>query len=123
MVESYYHEPATELSTVSRDLHRALSSLIEEIEAIDWYQQRIDISPDVALKEILQHNLDEEVEHAVMVLEWLRRRMPQFDAALRTYLFTAAPVTEIEAQAEGGGDGEVAGRVAPGDLGLGRFTK
>lgn len=122
-MESYYHEPATELSTATRDLHRAMASLIEEIEAIDWYQQRIDVSPDVALKEILQHNLDEEVEHAAMALEWLRRRMPQFDAALRTYLFTAAPVTEIEAAAEADANGDVAGRVAPGDLGLGKFTK
>lgn len=118
-----YHEPTSELSAASRDLHRALASLMEELEAIDWYQQRVDVTPDVALKEILQHNLDEEVEHAVMVLEWLRRRMPQFDTNLRTYLFTAAPVTEIEAQAEGGGDGDAANRAAPGDLGIGKFTK
>lgn len=118
-----YHESIQELSPDTREIHRALASLIEELEAVDWYQQRADVTGDEALKAILLHNRDEEVEHAAMALEWLRRRLPKFDEELRTYLFTAGPITEIEQQAENGAAGGTAAAPSPGGLGLGRFTK
>lgn len=91
-----YHEPIATLSAHTMDLHRALASLQEELEAVDWYQQRIDASGDADLKKILAHNRDEEKEHAAMVLEWIRRNDTKFDQVLRTYLFTSGDVTAIE---------------------------
>ncbi|MFW5752346.1 MAG: encapsulin-associated ferritin-like protein [bacterium] len=93
---SNYHEPAGELNNKTRDFTRALNSLKEEIEAIDWYQQRVDTATDEGLKKILAHNRDEEIEHACMTLEWLRRNMDQWDEELRTYLFTEGEITELE---------------------------
>lgn len=84
---SNYHEPADELSAQARDFSRALNSLKEEIEAVDWYHQRVDLTKDEQLKEIMAHNRDEEIEHACMTLEWLRRNMPGWDEELRNYLF------------------------------------
>src|SRR5437879_4689774 len=75
-------------------MHRAITSLMEELEAVDWYQQRVDATTDDALRTILAHNRDEEKEHASMVLEWIRRHDPVFDTNLRKYLFTAEPITE-----------------------------
>jgi ferritin-like protein len=98
------HEPAELLTGGTQELHRALVSLIEELEAIDWYQQRADACGDEALKAVLLHNRNEEVEHAMMALEWLRRKDPKFDETARTYLFKAAPITEIEEAADEGGD-------------------
>jgi ferritin-like protein len=69
-------------------MHRAIVSLMEELEAVDWYNQRADACSDPELKAILAHNRDEEKEHASMVLEWIRRRDPRFDKELRDYLFT-----------------------------------
>lgn len=83
-----YHEPIAELSAETRDMHRAITSLMEELEAVDWYNQRVDAASDPELKAILAHNRDEEKEHAAMVLEWIRRRDPSFDRELRDYLFT-----------------------------------
>jgi ferritin-like protein len=83
-----YHEPIAELSDETRDMHRAIVSLMEEIEAVDWYNQRVDACKDPELRAILAHNRDEEKEHASMVLEWIRRRDPKFDHELRDYLFT-----------------------------------
>ncbi|MBB1076309.1 ferritin [Rhodoferax sp. 4810] len=83
-----YHEPTEELSTATRDMHRAIVSLMEELEAIDWYNQRVDACADAELKAVLAHNRDEEKEHAAMVLEWIRRHDPSFDHELRDYLFT-----------------------------------
>lgn len=97
-----YHEPTGQLSESTRDMHRALVSLQEELEAIDWYQQRIDASDDPELVRILAHNRDEEKEHAAMALEWLRRRDPVLDEKLRTYLFTEGDVTALEEAAEHG---------------------
>ena len=77
-------------------MHRAIVSLMEELEAIDWYQQRVDAAGDGELKEILRHNRDEEKEHAAMVLEWIRRRDPGFDEVLRAFLFTERPITALE---------------------------
>ena len=81
-------------------MHRAIVSLMEELEAIDWYQQRIDATPDDALKAVLAHNRNEEIEHAMMNLEWIRRNNPTFAAAARLYLFTEGPITEIEAKSK-----------------------
>ena len=94
MASEGFHESAQELTPQTRDLHRAIVSLMEELEAIDWYQQRIDATTDEALRTILIHNRDEEKEHASMVLEWIRRHDPVFDANLKKYLFTTSPITE-----------------------------
>jgi len=83
-----YHEPLEELSDETRDLHRAIVSLMEELEAVDWYNQRADACKDQELKAILVHNRDEEKEHASMVLEWIRRKDPIFSMQLKDYLFT-----------------------------------
>jgi ferritin-like protein len=91
-----YHEDIEKLSAETIERHRATVSLIEELEAIDWYDQRVDASNDESLKAILAHNRDEEREHAAMSLEWLRRSDPRWDRILRTYLFTEGPITEIE---------------------------
>ncbi len=82
-----YHEPVAELSDETRDMHRAIISLMEELEAVDWYNQRVDACKDSDLKRILEHNRDEEKEHAAMVIEWIRRRDPSFDKELREFLF------------------------------------
>ncbi|MAR90802.1 MAG: ferritin-like domain-containing protein [Pseudomonadota bacterium] len=87
-----YHEPIEELSDETRDYHRAITSLMEELEAVDWYNQRIDACKDDELKAILAHNRDEEKEHAAMVLEWIRRRDGKFDEELKDYLFTDKPI-------------------------------
>jgi ferritin-like protein len=102
-----YHEPQDELSEAVRDLHRALSSLKEEIEAVDWYTQRAHRCGDPQLKRVIEHNRDEEIEHACMTLEWLRRTVPAWDAALRTYLFQTGDIVEAEEAAKQGGTGDV----------------
>ena len=83
-----YHEPIEELSVEVRDMHRAIVSLMEELEAVDWYNQRASACKDPELRKILEHNRDEEKEHASMVLEWIRRRDPHFSKELKEYLFT-----------------------------------
>jgi ferritin-like protein len=88
MASEGYHEPVAELSDETRDMHRAIVSLMEELEAVDWYNQRVDVCKDRILKKILQHNADEEKEHAAMLLEWIRRRDQAFDKELRDWLFT-----------------------------------
>jgi ferritin-like protein len=95
------HEPAEQLSEQTRDLHRALVSLQEELEAVDWYRQRADVCTDSALGEILRHNMREEIEHASMLLEWLRRNNADFQRILKTYLFSEGSITEAEALATG----------------------
>lgn len=92
MANEGYHEPVGELSDETRDMHRAIISLMEELEAVDWYQQRVDACKDRDLKAILAHNRDEEKEHAAMVLEWIRRRDNVLDKELREYLFTDKPI-------------------------------
>ena len=108
------HEPEDRLSVATRDMHRALVSLMEELEAVDWYQQRLEAADDGELKEILRHNRDEEKEHAAMVLEWLRRHDPKLSEHLKTYLFTDAPITGIEKVVEQGGSDGGGGGEAPG---------
>lgn len=99
-----YHEPLERLTPETLDLHRAVVSLMEELEAFDWYRQRADACSDEHLRAILVHNMNEEVEHACMTLEWIRRHVPKFDEALRTYLFTAGDVTQLEQEAMSQGD-------------------
>ena len=93
-----YHEPINELTDATRDMHRAIVSLMEELEAVDWYNQRADACKDQGLKKILEHNRDEEKEHAAMTLEWIRRQDPKFDEYLREFLFTNGDVLDAEAQ-------------------------
>jgi ferritin-like protein len=110
------HEAAELLPEETIDRHRALTSLVEELEAIDWYDQRVTATKDSSLADVLAHNRDEEKEHASMTLEWLRRRDPVLDRHLRTYLFTTEPVTEVEIEAaEEAGDG-VGGTLGIGSL-------
>ena len=121
-----YHEPVSELSLETREYHRAIASLIEEFEAVDWYHQRADATGDESLKGILLHNRDEEIEHACMMLEWLRRRIPKLDEMLHTYLFTSEPITQIEGVATEGLEktsiGIEPGESGEGDLGLGKLA-
>src|SRR5690606_12116613 len=94
MASEGYHEPVNELPGETRDMHRAVSSLMEELEAVDWYNQRIQTCSDPELRAILSHNRDEEKERAAMVLEWIRRKGPVFDKELRRYLFTDTLFTD-----------------------------
>ncbi|HNQ21931.1 MAG TPA: hypothetical protein PKK06_02445 [Phycisphaerae bacterium] len=116
-----YTEPHDELPPAVREVHRAITSLVEELEAIDWYNQRAAIATEESLRQVLAHNRDEEIEHAVMLLEWLRRELPMLDAQLRERLFHAGPVVEAghgEPVASGG-----APAAGAADLGIGRFKK
>ncbi len=87
-----YHESIEKLSAETMDMHRAIVSLMEELEAVDWYNQRVDACSDAELKAILAHNRDEEKEHASMVLEWIRRHDPRFDHELKDNLFKDGPI-------------------------------
>jgi ferritin-like protein len=106
------HEDAGQLDSATIDRHRAIRSIMEELEAIDWYDQRVHATSDATLAEVLAHNRDEEKEHAAMTLEWLRRHDPVLDRHLRTYLFTVGSIVAEEHAAEQGGGGD-------GSLGLG----
>lgn len=90
---SQYHESESKLSEKAKSITRALNSLKEEIEAVDWYNQRVDVEKDEGLKKILSHNRDEEIEHACMTLEWLRRNMDAWDEELKNYLFTDGEIS------------------------------
>jgi uncharacterized protein len=109
------HEPEDRLPVEVIDDHRAIVSIMEELEAIDWYRQRAEAAHDEELAAILVHNRDEEKEHAAMTLEWLRRRDTMLDQHLRTYLFTTGSILQREAQAEGGGTAN-SGSLGIGDL-------
>lgn len=91
-----YHEPFKKLSQETKDFSRALNSLKEEIEAVDWYQQRLDACTDQQLKKILKHSRDEEIEHSCMLLEWLRRNMDGWDELINTYINTSSEITKLE---------------------------
>ena len=106
-----YHEPWDALPEETRDFHRAMKSLVEEIEAVDWYNQRVAVTTDETLRQVLGHNRDEEMEHASMILEWLRRRMPGWDEQLRHFLFTEGEIAHPGEDAPSSG-------TAP-DLGIG----
>jgi len=114
------HESPDDLDPATIDRHRAIVSVMEELEAIDWYDQRVDAATDEELKGLLAHNRDEEKEHAAMMLEWLRRRDPKLNEHLRTYLFTQGSILEIEEEAEGKGKSGGGGESSPdGSLGIG----
>ena len=108
-----YHESESKLRPETLDNHRALTSMQEELEAADWYDQRVDAATDEGLKDILAHNRDEEKEHFAMLLEWYRRRDAKMDAHLREYLFTSGSLIALEqasaAGSEAGADGAAAG--------------
>ena len=101
MASEGMHESVDRLSPETQDLHRAIVSLMEELDAVDWYGQRVDAAGDDELRAILAHNREEEQEHAAMVLEWIRRRDPGFDRHLRTYLFTEGSIVKREGKAGG----------------------
>jgi uncharacterized protein len=110
------HESPEVLKPETIDRHRAIVSLMEELEAVDWYDQRVKAATDDELRAILAHNRDEEKEHAMMVLEWLRRRDAVLDEHMRTYLFSKGSVLEIESAAGSSGAGAAP---AEGSLGIG----
>ena len=117
-----YHESADLLPEATKDFHRAIESLIEELEAVDWYQQRADATKEETLRAVLLHNRNEEVEHAMMVLEWIRRNDAKFDEFAREYLFKTAAITEIEAETKAAEGGAPAAG-PPGALGIGSLRK
>ncbi len=113
-----FHEDRADMSPETMERHRAIVSIMEELEAVDWYDQRADATADPELKAILEHNRDEEKEHAAMTLEWLRRHDPAWDEQLRTYLFADGAILAAEEAAMGDG-GEDNAPDAPGDGSLG----
>jgi ferritin-like protein len=119
-----FHEDESRLSSRTKDLHRAIVSLQEELEAVDWYQQRADACEDPELREILEHNRDEEKEHAMMLLEWIRRRDLGFARMMKLHTSHAGPiVSEVEAEeasAELDVEGRAPGAPAPREAGPGR---
>jgi ferritin-like protein len=98
------HEAAGDLDDATIDRHRAITSIMEELDAIDWYDQRVKATGDASLAEVLAHNRDEEKEHAAMAIEWLRRRDPTLDRHLRTYLFSEGSIVAEEHEAEHDGE-------------------
>jgi uncharacterized protein len=117
------HEDPEVLKTETKDRHRAIVSLMEELEAVDWYDQRVDAATDAELRAILAHNRDEEKEHAAMTLEWLRRHDAGWQEQLRNYLFTDKPILEVEEAIDAAeqGDGDEAS--ADGSLGIGTLKR
>jgi uncharacterized protein len=114
-----YHEAEDKLRAETQDNHRALTSMMEELEAADWYDQRVDAATDAALKEILAHNRDEEKEHFVMLLEWLRRRDQKFSTELRERLFASGSIVAQEQADKAGGAEAGAAPAGAGDGSLG----
>ena len=117
MATANEHDPLAQLSPETRDLSRATVSLMEELEAVDWYTQRAEACTDPELRAVLIHNKNEEVEHAVMLLEWLRRKSPVFDTNARKYLFTSAPIVDVENASE------PAAQPTAGSLGIGSLKE
>ena len=116
MAAEGYHEPYEQLTPKTRDMHRALRSLMEELEAVDWYQQRVDVCDDDELRAVLAHNRDEEKEHASMVLEWIRRHDNVFDTQLRKYLFKETSIVEQEESTKTEAGGRAAAASSIGSL-------
>jgi ferritin-like protein len=114
---SDYHENLSSLDEKTLNITRALRSLKEEVEAIDWYNQRVAASQDEALRGVMAHNRDEEIEHACMAIEWLRRNMDGWDENLKTFLFTEADITSLEDEER------QAEQPATGDLGIGKLKE
>lgn len=114
-----FHEPVELLTPETMETRRGVVSFIEEFEAFDWYEQRIDATQDPQLRAILEHNRDEEKEHAMMTLEWLRRRDPALDTQMRTYLFTDGDIMAAEERTAGDDDAPASAPDASGSLGIG----
>jgi ferritin-like protein len=108
MASEGLHEPIESLRPETIDRHRAITSLMEELEAIDWYDQRVDATSDPDLRRVLAHNRDEEKEHAAMTLEWLRRQDPVLDQQLREWLFTDRVIGVDAGEGEGGTSSDAA---------------
>jgi ferritin-like protein len=117
MASDSLHEDPTKLGPEIIDQHRAIVSLMEELEAVDWYNQRAKATHNPELRALLEHNRDEEKEHAAMALEWLRRHDPKLDEHLKTFLFTNGPITAIEKAMVGGE--EESSAPSDGSLGIG----
>jgi ferritin-like protein len=115
-----FHEPIELLSQAVMERHRAITSLMEELEAVDWYDQRVEATTDDGIRSVMAHNRDEEKEHAAMTLEWLRRNDAKWDEVLRTYLFTELPIVEVEHEAE---QEDAGGLSADGSLGIGDLRR
>ncbi|KNZ41229.1 encapsulin-associated ferritin-like protein [Acetobacterium bakii] len=111
----YYHEPYEILDEKTKDITRAINSLKEELEAVDWYNQRVNATKDPELKAVMAHNRDEEIEHACMALEWLRRNMDKWDEELRTYLFAQSSIIEAE-ESQGSSETKTSTGINIGDL-------
>jgi ferritin-like protein len=103
MSSETYHEPIELLSEETRNMHRAIVSLKEELEAVDWYQQRAEACSDAELRAVILHNKNEEIEHAMMTLEWIRRHSPVFDTNIGTYIKSTGSILDVEKAAAGGG--------------------
>ena len=114
-----YHESLDKLRAETLDNHRAFTSMQEELEAADWYDQRVDAATDQDLKDILAHNRDEEKEHFAMLLEWYRRRDAKMDTHLKEYLFTSGSLISTEQASSGGGGGSADASGGGGSLGIG----
>lgn len=125
MASETLHEDPDKLGAQVIDRHRAIASIMEELEAVDWYDQRAKATSNAELRSILEHNRDEEKEHAAMTLEWLRRNDPKMDEHLRTFLFKDGPVTKIEATMMGkeGGEEAEGAEASDGSLGIGSLHK
>lgn len=121
MASEGYHED--NLPDSVKDRHRAIVSIMEELEAVDWYDQRVAVATDDQLREVLAHNRDEEKEHAAMTIEWLRRNDPTFDRMLRTYLFTEANILAVEETATEGEDAIAPEPIGVGSLGIGSLKE
>lgn len=111
------------LSKEARTFDFAIASLMEELEATNYYNQRADVATDDALKEIMLHNRNEEIEHCAMLIEWLRRNVPEFDEELKLYLFTDAPITAVEEMATEGGEAAQKASGGGASLGLGSLRR
>jgi ferritin-like protein len=119
MASETLHEAAEVLSDETKNLHRGIVSLMEELEAVDWYQQRAEACTDDELRAVLTHNKNEEIEHAMMTLEWIRRRHPVFAENIDTYLKTSGPIVGVEASALGRDGGGSTSEPAAVSLGIG----
>ena len=117
MASDMLHEDPAKLGPEVIDRHRAIVSLMEELEAVDWYDQRAKATDNPELRAILEHNRDEEKEHAAMALEWLRRNDSKLDEHLKAFLFKEGPITQIEKAMTAGG--EKATGADHGSLGIG----
>jgi ferritin-like protein len=122
MSSESYHEPIELLSEETKNMHRAIVSLKEELEAVDWYQQRAEACSDEELRAVIVHNKNEEIEHAMMNLEWIRRHSAVFDANIKTYINSKGSILAVEkaqSASESGGGGGSGPTSSSSSLGIG----